>query len=115
MSGSGGRTENLFLKTFKITRELGDSEVETDDGPKEPDIGRVVEPIFNQSKEYSRSKILTDIDLIPMDRSFATAITSEMRLRTALAADFRRKYKKNRVLWKQRPGKGGLGSFATAA
>ena len=36
-------TENLLLKKLRISRETGDLEAETDEDPKKPDIGRVVE------------------------------------------------------------------------
>ena len=36
-------TENFFIKNLRISRETGDLEAETDEDPKKPDIGRVVE------------------------------------------------------------------------
>ena len=38
-----------------------------------------------------------------------------MRFRTALAADFKRKYKNIEFLWTQRPGKGGVAALLPAA
>ena len=36
-------TEILLIKKLRIARETGDLEAETDEDPKKPDIGRVVE------------------------------------------------------------------------
>ena len=68
-------------------------EAETGEEPKKPDIGRVFESYFNLSNEYSNSIILTDSGFILTNRTFAIAITADMSIRTALAADFKREYK----------------------
>ena len=52
--------------------------------------------------------MLTNCDFILTDRMCAIAITADMSLRTALAADFRREYKNMEFLWKQRPEIGGV-------
>ena len=62
-------TEKLFIQKFKIARETSYLEAETDEGPKEPDIGRVVESYFNFPNEYSSSIILTDSDFVLSDRT----------------------------------------------
>ena len=82
--------ENLLIKKLKIARETGDLEAESGEGPKKPDIGRVVESFFNLPNDYSSSIILTDSDFILTDRTCAIAITADMSFKTALAADFKR-------------------------
>ena len=99
-------TETLIIKKLRIAREAGDLEAESGEEPKKPDIGRVVESYFNLPNEYSSSIILTDSDLILTNRTCAIAITADMSFRTALVADFKRKYKNIEFLWKQRPGVG---------
>ena len=108
-------TENLIIKKLRIARETGDLEAETGKEPKRPDIGRVVESYFNLPNEYSSSIMLTDSDFILTSRTCAIAITADMSFRTALAADFKRKYKNIEFLWKQRPGVGGVAALPPAA
>ena len=60
-------TESLLTKNLRIARETGDLEAETDEDPKKPDIGRVVESYFNLPNEYSSSIILTYSDFIPLN------------------------------------------------
>ena len=38
--------KNHLLKKLKLARETGDLENELGEGPKEPDIGRVIESYF---------------------------------------------------------------------
>ena len=102
-------TENLIIKKLRIARETGDLEAETGEEPKKPDIGRVFESYFNLPNEYSSNIILTDSDFILTNR------TADMRFRTALAADFKREYKNKELLWKQRPGVGGVAALPLAA
>ena len=90
-------TENLIIKKLRIARETGDLEAETGEEPKKPDIGRVVESYFNLPNEYSSCIILTDSDFILTNRTCAIAITADMSFRTALAADFKREYKKSGI------------------
>ena len=106
-------TETLVLKKLRIARETGDLEAETGEDPKKPDYGRVVESYFNLPNEYSSSIILTDSDFIFANRTCAIAIIADMSYKTALAADFKRKYKKIEFLWKQRPGLKGRSSLAS--
>ena len=108
-------TEHLIIKKLRISRETRDSEVETGEEPKAPDIGRVVESYFNLPNEYSSNIILTDSDFILTSRTCAVAITADMSFRTALAADFKREYKNVEFLWKQRPGIGGVAALSPAA
>ena len=91
-------TEKLFIKKFRIARETGDLEAEISEDPKKPDIGRVVESYFNLPNEYSSSIKLTDSDFIFTNGTCAIAITADMSFRTALAADFEKKYKKKEFL-----------------
>ena len=108
-------TENLIIKKLRIAGETGDLEAETGQEPKKPDLGRVVESYFNLPNEYSSNIILTDSDFILTNRTCAIAITADMSFRTALAADFKRKYKNVEFLWKQRPGVGGVAALPPAA
>ena len=108
-------TEKLLIKKLRIARETGDLEAEIGEDPKKPDIGRVVESYFNLPNEHSSSKILTDSDFILTNRTCAIAITADMSFRTALAADFKRKYKHIEDLWKQKPGIGGVAALSPAA
>ena len=86
-------TEKLLIKKLKIARETGDQEAKIDEDPNKSDIGRVVESYFNLPNEYSNSIMLTDSDFILTNRTCAIAITADMSLRTALAAEFKREYK----------------------
>ena len=97
-------TENLLIKKLRIARETGDLEAETNQDPKKPDKGRVVESYFNLPNEYSSSIIQTDSDFIITNRTCAIAITADMSFKTALAADSKREYKNIEFIWKQRPG-----------
>ena len=108
-------TVNLINKKLRITRETGDLEAETGKEPKKPDTERVVESYFNLPNEYSNSIILTDSDFILTNRTCAIAITANMSFRTALAADFKIEYKNIELLWKQRPGVGGVAALPPAA
>ena len=108
-------TENLIIKRLRVARETGDLDAETGEKPKKPDIGRVVESYFNLPNEYSSNIILTDSDFILTNRTCAIAITADMSFRTALAADFKREYKNIELLWKQRPGVGGVAALPPAA
>ena len=108
-------TEKLLIKKLRIARETGHLEAETDDDPKKPGIGRVVESYFNLQNGYSCSITLTDSDFILTNRTCAIAITADMSFKIALAADFRRKYKNIEFLWKQRPGIGGVAALPPSA
>ena len=108
-------TENLIIKKLRIARETGDLEAETGQEPEKPDLGRVVESYFNLPNEHSSNIILTDSDFILTNRTCAIAITADMSFRTALAADFKREYKNVELLWKQRPGVGGVAALPPAA
>ena len=108
-------TESLLIKKIRIARETGDLEAETDEDPKKPDIGRIVESFFNLPNEYSSSIILTDSDFILTNRTCAIAITADMSFKTALAADFKTEYENIEFLWKQRPGIGGVAALPPAS
>ena len=75
----------------------------------------MVESYFNLPSEYSSYIILTDSDFILTNRTCAIAITAEMSFRTALAADFKIKYKNTELNWKQRPGVRGVAALPQAA
>ena len=49
---------------------------------------------FNLTSEYASSIILRDSDFLLTDKMCAMAITADLSFRTALAANFRRGYKK---------------------
>ena len=107
-------TEKLFKK-FRIARETGDLEAEIGEDPEKPNIGRVVESYFNVPNEYSSSIILTYSDFILTNRTCAIVITADRSFKTALAADFKKEYKNIEILWKQRPGIGGVAALPPAA
>ena len=100
----------MLIKKLRIARETGDNE-----DPKKPDIGRLVESYFNLPKENSKSITLTDSDFILTNRTCAIAITADMSLKTALAADFKREFKNIEFIWKQRPAIGGVAALPPAA
>ena len=86
--GVGVGLTHTEILLIRIARETGYLEAETDEDPKKPDIGRVVESHFNLPNEYSSSITLTDRDFILTKRTCAIAITADMSFKTALAADF---------------------------
>ena len=100
---------------MKITRETGDLETESAENIMEPDIGRVLESYINLPNEYSSSIILTDSDFLLTSRTCAITITVDMSFRTTLAADFKREYESIEILWKQRPGIGGVAALPPVA
>ena len=108
-------TENLLIKKLRIARETSDLAAETDEDPKKPDIGRVVESYVKLPRELSSSRKLTDSDFILKNRTCAIAITANMSFKTALSADFKRAYKNIEFLWKQRPGIGDVAALPPAA
>ena len=83
----------LLIKKLRIAREKGDLEAEIGEDPKKPDIMRVVESLFNLPNEYSSSIILTDSDFIVTNRTCGIMFTADIKIRTALAADFKRETK----------------------
>ena len=105
----------MLKRKLRIARETGDLEAESDEDPTKTDIRRVVESYFNLPNEYSSSIILTDSDFILTNRTCAIAITADMSFKTALAADFWREYKNIELVWKQRPGIGGVAALPPAA
>ena len=58
---------------------------------------------------------MTDSNFLLTNRACAIAITADISFETALAADFKRKYKNIEFLWKQRPGIGGVAALPPAA
>ena len=109
------RGVGVLIKKLRMARETGDLEAETNENPKKPDVGRVVESYFNLPNKYSSSIILTDSDFILTNRTCAIAIIADMSFKTVLAADSKREYKNIEFLWKQRPGIGGVAALPPAA
>ena len=70
---------------------------------------------MNLPNRYSSSIILKDSDFTLANRTWAIVITAEMSFRTALAADFERKYRNKDFLWMQGPGIGGVSALPPAA
>ena len=83
--------------------------------PEKPDIGRVIESYINLPSEYSSSIILTYCDFILPDRTCPIAISVDMILKTALAADFRQYNKCIEFLLKQRLGVGAVTALPLVA
>ena len=102
-------------KKFKTARGTGNLEAETDEIPREPGKGRIVESYFNLSNEFSSSIILMDSNFILTERTYAIAITADTTFATALAADSRREYNNIEFFWKQRPGIRGVAALPPAA
>ena len=100
-------TENLIIQKLKTARETGELETEGENAEKPP-FGRIFESYFDLPNHYSKNTVITDSDLILTKRTCAIAITADLSFKTALAADFKREYKNNEFLWKQRPGVGGM-------
>ena len=100
-------TENLIIKKLKSARETGELETEGENA-KKPPFGRIFESYFDLPNHYSNNIVITDSDFILTERTCAIAITADVSLKTALAADFKREYKNIEFLWKQRPGVGGM-------
>ena len=71
-------------------------------------FGRIFESYFDLPNHYSNNIVITDSDFIFTERTCAIAITADVSFKTALAADFKREYKNIEILWKQRPGVGGM-------
>ena len=80
-----------------------------------PLFGQIFEPYFDLPNHYSNIIIVTDNDFIFRERTCAIAITADVSLKTALAADFKREYKNTEFLLKQRPGVGGMIALPTVA
>ena len=80
----------MLIKKLKIARETDDLEAKTDQGPKEPDIGREVESYFNLPSENSSSIKLTVSNFVLNDRTCAITIIAAMSFKTALVAELRR-------------------------
>ena len=89
-------TENLIIKKLKSARETGELETEGENA-KKPPFGRIFESYFDLPNHYSNNIVITDSDFILTERTCAIAITADVSFKTALAADFKREYKKYRV------------------
>ena len=115
-SASGGRTYPHWIKSnqkMKNAGETGNLEAETEKCSEKSDISRVLKSYFGFPNEYSSIIVLTEGDFILTEGT--CAITADMSFRTVLAADFSREYKSIELLWKQRPGVGGVVALPPAA
>ena len=92
---------------MKSAKKTGELETEGEKA-KKPLFGQTFESYFDLPKHYSNNIIVIDSDFILTKRTCAIAITADVNFKTALAADFKREYKKIEFLWKQRPGVGGV-------
>ena len=99
-------TEKLIIKKFKLARETGELEKKGENA-KKPPFGQLFESYFDLPNHYSNIIVITDSDFILTERNCAVTITADVIFTTALAADFKRKYKNIEFLWKQRPVVGG--------
>ena len=75
---------------------------------KKPPFGRTFESYFDLPSHYSNNIVITVSDFILTERTCAIAIIAVVSFKTALAADFKKEYRKIEFLWKQRPGVGGI-------
>ena len=77
----------------------------------EPTIGRNFKTKFEIPIEYSENILITDSDFILSNRTSAICITADMSFHTRLEADFKRKYQNVKLLFRQRPGLGGMAAL----
>ena len=100
-------TENLKIKKLKSARETEEQETDVENA-KKPLFGGIFESYFDLANHYSNNNIVTDSDFILTERTCAIAITVDVSFKTTLAADFKRENKNIEILWKRRPGVGGM-------
>ena len=96
-------TKNLINKMLKLASETGQLKTEGENA-KKPPFGQIFDSYFDLPNHYSNNVVITDSDFILTDCACAIAITADVSIKTALAADFKREYKNIEFLWKQRPG-----------
>ena len=102
-------TENLMIKKLREVRET--SGLELDGEAAEPTIERNFQTKFEIPNEYSENILITDSDLILLDRTSAICITADMSFKSRLEADFKREYQKVEFLFRQRPRLGGMAAL----
>ena len=102
-------TENLMIKKLSEVRETNGLELDQEEA--EPTIGSNFETKFEIPNEYSENILITDRDTILSDRTSAICITADMSFNTRVEADFKREYQNVELLFRQRPGLGGMAAL----
>ena len=104
--------ESLMIKKLREVRET--SGLELDGEEAVPTIGRNFKTKFEIPNEDSENILITDSDFILSDRTSAICITTDMRFKSRLQADFKREYQNVEFLFRQRLGLGGNGCSSTS-
>ena len=102
-------TKSLMIKKLRQVRETNG--LELDQEKAEPTIGRNFTTKFEIPNEYLENILITDSEFILSDRTSAICITADMSLNSRLEADFKREYQNVEILFKQRPGLGGMAAL----
>ena len=102
-------TEILMIKKL---REMGETNgLELDQEEAEPTIGRNFKTKFEIPNEYSENILITDSDFILSDRTRVICITADTTFNKRYEADFKREYQNVELLFRQRPGLGGMAAL----
>ena len=102
-------TKNLMIMKLREVTET--SGLELDQEETEPTIGRNFKTKFEIPNEYPENILITDSDFILSDRKSAICITADMSFKPRLDADFKREHQNVELLFRQRPGLGGMPCF----
>ena len=78
----------LLIKNLKLARQTGELEKERGKPRKSP-FGQNFESYFELPNYYSNMIVVTDSDIVLTKCMCATAITADVRFKTALATDFK--------------------------
>ena len=98
-----------MIKKLREVRETNG--LELDQEKAELTIGRNFKTKFEIPNECSENILITDSDFILSDRTSAICITADMTFNTRLEADFKKEYQKVELLFRQRPGLGGIAAL----
>ena len=102
-------TKNLMIKKLREVRETNGLELDQEEA--EPTIGRNFKTNFEIRNEYSENILITDSDFILSNRTSAICITADMSFKSGLEADFTRENQNVELLFRQRPGLGGMATL----
>ena len=101
--------KNLMIKKLSEVRETNGLELDQEEA--EPTIGRNFKTNFEIRNEYSENILITDSDFIWSNRTSAICITADMSFKSRLEADFMRENQNVELLFRQRPGLGGMATL----
>ena len=102
-------TEILMIKKLREMRETNGLELDQEEA--EPTIGRNFKTKFEIPNEYLENILITDSDFILSDRTSAICITADTTFNIRYEADFKREYQNVELLFRQRPGLGGMAAL----